>query len=171
MYLFVVDYFSRFVEIVKMTSTTSSNAITHLKTIFSHQVISAALITDNGHHYSSAEWTSCHQHKDFNILKVLIIFSQMDKPNRWLSLDHQTYLALLNYRETALPWHGRSPQNSWWDELSEQMLPNTQCFSVKVALTEEFRGRERKYRDDQKSNYDKYYRTGSLPEFPQNTPV
>ena len=52
-YLLVVDYFSRFVEIEKLTSTTSSSVITHLKAIFSRHGIPATLITDNGPQYSS----------------------------------------------------------------------------------------------------------------------
>ena len=54
-YLLLVDYFSRFVEIEKLTSTTSSNVITHLKAIFLRHGIPATLIIDNGPQYSSEE--------------------------------------------------------------------------------------------------------------------
>ena len=54
-YLLVVDYFSRFVEIQKLTSTTSKNVITVLKSIFARHGIPAALMTDNGPQFISNE--------------------------------------------------------------------------------------------------------------------
>ncbi|XP_060073548.1 uncharacterized protein K02A2.6-like [Ylistrum balloti] len=48
-YLFVVDYFSRFVEIAKLSSTSSEDVIVHLKSIFSRHGIPDVLISDNDH--------------------------------------------------------------------------------------------------------------------------
>ena len=55
MYLLVVDYFSRFVKIQKLTSTTSTNVITVLKSIFARHGIPATLVTDNGPQFISNE--------------------------------------------------------------------------------------------------------------------
>ena len=55
-YLIVVDYYSRFIEIAKLTSTTSQAIISHLKSIFSRYGIPERLISDNGPQYSSAEF-------------------------------------------------------------------------------------------------------------------
>ena len=52
-YLLVVDYYSRFVEIAKRTSTTSTNVITHLKSVFARHGIPQVLISDNGPQYSA----------------------------------------------------------------------------------------------------------------------
>ena len=54
-YLLVVDYFSRFVEIQKLTSTTSISIITVLKSIFARHGIPTTLITDNGPQFISNE--------------------------------------------------------------------------------------------------------------------
>ena len=47
-YLLVVDYYSRFVEVQKLTSTTSTNVIAALKSIFSLHGIPLTFMSDNG---------------------------------------------------------------------------------------------------------------------------
>ena len=54
-YLLVVDYYSRFVEVQKLTSTTSSSIITHLKAIFARFGIPVILVTENGPQFYSLE--------------------------------------------------------------------------------------------------------------------
>ena len=46
-YLLVVDYFSKYVEIQALSSTTSENVVTALKAIFSRHGMSATLVSDN----------------------------------------------------------------------------------------------------------------------------
>ena len=57
-YLLVVDYFSRYVEVANLTSTTAQTVINHLKSIFSRHGIPKRLISDNGPQYSSCEFTN-----------------------------------------------------------------------------------------------------------------
>ena len=47
-YLLVVDYFSRYLEVVKLKSTTLSSIIEKLKSIFSHHGIPETIVSDNG---------------------------------------------------------------------------------------------------------------------------
>ncbi len=54
-YLLVVDFFSRYAEIKKLSSTTSTSAIS-LKGIFSTHEIPEVLRSDNGPQYSSREF-------------------------------------------------------------------------------------------------------------------
>ena len=55
MYLLVVDYYSRFVEVQKLNSTTSTSVITYLKSLFSRFGIPVEMVTDNGPQFSSNE--------------------------------------------------------------------------------------------------------------------
>ena len=59
-YLIVVDYFSRYPEVVKLNSTTSISIINILKSIFARHGIPSKLITDNGPQFSS------HTFKEFS---------------------------------------------------------------------------------------------------------
>ena len=55
-YLLVVDYFSRFPEVIKLTSTSSTSVITMLKAIFSRHVIPEIVCSDNGPQFASSEF-------------------------------------------------------------------------------------------------------------------
>ena len=55
-YLLVVDYFSRYPQVVKLSSTTSNQVIAALKTIFAHHGIPETVRSDNGPQYSSQEF-------------------------------------------------------------------------------------------------------------------
>jgi len=177
-YLLVVEYFSRFVEIEKLISTTSSNVITYLKAIFS--------LHDNPASYSHyREWTSIFLKRDEAVFINLWISIHYSSPHyhqsdgqaeravrtvkSLLTNSSDSYLALLNYRATPLPWCGLSPAELLMGRAVGQMFLNTQVF-FRLYL-KEFREMEKKYRDSQKRNHDKRYRTRSLPELPQITPV
>ena len=54
-YLLLVDYFSRYLEVVKMSSTTSHAVITAMKSIFSCHGLPETLRSDNGPQFSSQE--------------------------------------------------------------------------------------------------------------------
>ena len=58
-YLLLVDYFSRYVEVSKLTSTTANAVITAMKSSFSKYGIPELLITDNGPQYA------CNEFKEF----------------------------------------------------------------------------------------------------------
>ena len=55
MYLLVVDYYSRFMEVQKLNSTTSTSVITHLKSLSARFGIPAEMVTDNGLQFASNE--------------------------------------------------------------------------------------------------------------------
>ena len=57
-YLLVVDYYSRFPEVVKLPSTTAPTVVTALKTIFARYGIPETVFSDNGPQYDSHEMKS-----------------------------------------------------------------------------------------------------------------
>ena len=58
MYLIVADYFSRFVEVLKLTSTTSVAVVKCLKALFAVHGIPAVLMSDNGPQFDSTDMKS-----------------------------------------------------------------------------------------------------------------
>lgn len=116
---------------------------------------------------------------DSNILLVLLIItSQTDKLKKvrmvksLLSNSFDSYLALLNYRATPLPWYSLSPAELLMGRVIRTVVSqHTSAFQPNWPYLKNFRETEKKYRDDRTRNYDKRYRTRSLPELPQNTPV
>ena len=55
-YLIVVDYYSRYIETAKLSSTNSSDVIRHLKSIFARHGIPEVVMSDNGPQYSSDQF-------------------------------------------------------------------------------------------------------------------
>ena len=55
-YLLVSDYFSRYLEVVRLTTATSTSVIRALKMIFSQYGIPEVVRSDNGLQYTSKEF-------------------------------------------------------------------------------------------------------------------
>ena len=69
-YLLTVDYYSRFAEVQKLNSTTSSRVITHLKSIFARFGIPAEMVSDNGPQFSSQEIKEFSENYGFKHIKT-----------------------------------------------------------------------------------------------------
>jgi transposase InsO family protein len=116
-YLLVVDYFSRYMEVQTLSTTTSASIIQALKAIFSRHGIPATVIIDNGPQYSSEAFRFFSQEYNFNHVTSSSHYPQsnglaerMVRTAKALpSKSSDPYLALLAYRSTPLPWCGLSP--------------------------------------------------------------
>lgn len=64
-YLIVVDYYSKFVEMIELYSTTSREVINQLKNIFRRHGIPEIVISDNGPEYSSSAFCEFSKHWNF----------------------------------------------------------------------------------------------------------
>lgn len=120
-FLLCVDYFSKYPEIMRLTSTTSKGVITAMKSNFSTLGIPDIVISDNGPQYVREEFrrfavnwefthlTSSPGHAQSNgqvkkavqIVKMLLKKSQKDAGD--------PYIALLEYRNTPLEGVGLLP--------------------------------------------------------------
>ena len=79
-YLLVVDYYSRYIEIAKLTTTTFTGVINYLKSIFARHGIPQTIVSDNGPQFSSSQFSQFT--KEFHItmsLAVLVICRQMER--------------------------------------------------------------------------------------------
>ena len=56
-YLVVVDYFSRYPEVIQLRSTTSGSVVEALKAIFARHGIPETVVSDNGPQYASEEFS------------------------------------------------------------------------------------------------------------------
>ena len=64
-YLFVVDYFSSYVEIAKLNTVASSDVIIHVKSIFARHGIPETVVSDNGPQYAAQEFVKFAEDQGF----------------------------------------------------------------------------------------------------------
>ena len=179
-YLVVVDYFSRYPEVIQLRSTTSQSVINSLKAIFARHGIPETFRTDNGPQFSSREFTEFATKYQFTHTTSSPHFpSSNGQAERTVqTVKHlikeaeDPFTALLSYRVTPLPWCGRSPAELLMGRKLRSSLPQTKSSLVpQWSYLREFRDANRKFKEQQKRNYDRYHRARSLPEIPDNTDV
>ena len=57
MYLVVIDYFSSYIKVANLTSTTTGHVKEKLKAIFARHGVPETVVTDNGPQFSATEFT------------------------------------------------------------------------------------------------------------------
>ena len=135
-YLLIVDYLSRYFEVVKLPDTKSSTVITYTKSIFSRHGIPAEVVSDNGPQYSSREFQAFAESWEFKhttvsplnpqanglvertvqTIKDLLVKSKKDQ--------RDPYLSLLEYRNTPIDDVG-SPAQLLMNRRLRSRIPQT----------------------------------------------
>ena len=116
-YLAIVDYFSRYPEVIKLTTTTSTGVIKALQSVFSRHGIPEIIRSDNGPQYSSHEFSQFANSYGFSHMTSSPHYPQsngqaertVQTVKRLLKRSKDPYMALLSYRATPLPWCNLSP--------------------------------------------------------------
>ena len=170
-YLLVVDYYSRFIEVAKLSSgTSSSEVVRYLKSIMARHGIPAELVSDNGPQFSAETFTdftkeygithktSSPRHPLGNgeaeraVKKIKSILNKSDDP----------YLGLLAYRTTALP-NGYSPSQLLMGRKLCSTVPQLPThFSPQLPTQTDLRERDQKLKKSQKENFDQRHRVRNL---------
>ena len=176
----MVDYYSRFPEVIKLSSTTSPAVISSLKSLFSRYGIPEILRSDNGPQFDSSDMASFALSYGFYHDPSSPRYPQSNGQaeravqtiKKLLKKSDDPYLSLLTYRSTPLQWCGYSPAELLMGRRLRTTLPQVQQSLVpQWPYLEQFQTQDRKYKQQQKENYDKRHRTSTLPELPDDTPV
>ena len=118
-YIIVVDYYSRFFEIAPLKSTTTENAINHLKSFFCRHGIPEITVSDNEPQFAAATFSKFAEEWGFTNLTSSPHYPQSnDEVERAVKTEkdlivksEDPYLALLS---TDLPhWRMVTPQLSY----------------------------------------------------------
>jgi len=163
-YLLAVDYFSRYIEAIKLIATTSQSIIEGLKSMFLHHGIPETIISDNGPQYSSQKFADFASLYNFCHITSSPHYPQSNRQaeravqilKKLLKASDDPYLALLTYRTTPLPWCNLSPAQllmgcslrSTLPQVEDQCKPQWQYFRS-------FKELNAKFKLNQKMAYDK----------------
>ncbi len=177
-YLLIVDYFSRFIEIAKLSGETSNETIRHMKSIFARHGIPEEVVTDNGPQYSSSlfreladEYTFLHttsspKYSQSNgeaeraVKTVKALLKKTDDP----------YQALLSYRSTPLH-NGYSPAELLMNRRLRTTLPMVpEMLLPSIPDYKSLKEKEHLMKKKQKVNFDAHHAARSLdPLLPGET--
>lgn len=171
-YLLVVDYFSRYIEIARLKSTTSQAIVNHLQSIFARYGIPDTLISDNGPQYASGLFQKFATDYGFRHVTSSPHYPQgngeaeraVQTVKRLIQNAQDPYLALLAYRATPLK-NGYSPAELLMGRKLRTTLPeNPKNFLPQWPDLGEVREREKQDRMTLKVNFDEKHRARPQPK-------
>ena len=170
-YLLVVDYYSRFIEVSPLASTTSQSIIASLKTIFSRFGIPETFISDNGPNYASKDFVNFAKDYGFTHVTSSPLYAQangeaeraVQTVKRLFDKCPDPHLALLAYRSTPLE-QGYSPAQLLMSRNLRTTVPVHPCkLKPEVIAPERLSKKDSELKQRQKENYDSRHRVHDLP--------
>ena len=179
-YIIVVDYLSRYIEILKLTTTTSSSIIVAMKSIFSRHGIPNVVVSDNGPQYASKEFTQFAESYGFNHQTSSPYHPQGNgeaeravRTVKSLLKDcSDPQLALLSYRSTPLPFCDYSPAQLLMGRRLRSSIPTlAQALAPNWPDLNKFREMDEQYKQKLKKQYDRRHRVRELPVLDDQVPV
>ena len=170
-YLVIVDYYSRYVELLRMSSTTAPSVLAQFKSVFARFGFPDELVSDNGPPFNSAEFASWLQshgvrhrtsspgHPQGNGLAERTVQSLKS----FLRKNADPYIALLSYRSSPLE-SGFSPAELLMGRRLRTDVPVTleqrRPYLVNAEL---FSERQEKIKQRQASNYNARHHARAAP--------
>ena len=174
-YLLVVDYYLRYIEIAKLTRSTTTEVVTHLKSIFARHGIPEVLISDNGPQYASREFSEFASDYEFRHITSSPYHPQgngeaeraVGTIKSLLKKGGDPYQALLAYRSTPLKI-GYSPSQLLMGRVLRTTVPTTrEQRKPKIPNLKAIRDRDHKQKERQKKDFDSRHRAREwLPLLP-----
>ena len=160
-YLLLVDYFSRYIEIAKLTSTTSAAIVNHMKSIFARHGIPDTLRSDNGPQYASETFAKFADEYGFTHITSSPKYSQsngeaekaVQTVKNLIRKSDDPYIALMTYRATPLK-NGYSPAELLMGRKIRTKLP---VIPSELSPTWDYIPKVKKIEQSNKQKQETYY--------------
>ena len=170
-YLLVVDYYSRFIEIAKLSTLTSEEVVQYCKSIFARHGIPEEVITDNGPQFVAQRFADFAQEYHFQHITSSPYYPRSNGEaeravgtiKSLLRKESDPYQALLAYRVTPLS-NGYSPCQLLMGRMLRSTLPSTrEARKPSTPNRDSVTDKEERQRKKQEENYNRRYRARELP--------
>lgn len=171
-FLLIVDYYSRYIEIAKLSQTTAEEVILHTKSIFARHGIPEIVFSDNGPQYTAEVFEKFASDYQFEHETSSPYFPQSNGEaeravktvKEMLTKSKDPYLAMLSYRTTPIQGGAYSPAELLMSRKLRTAIPSTRKQRIpKVPDAGEVRARDKMTKDRQKRNFDKHHGARELP--------
>ena len=169
-YLLVVSYYSRYIEVSPLASTTSQSIIASLTTIFSRFGVPETFISDNGPNYTSKDFVNFAKDYGFTHVMSSPLYAQANGEAEWavqtvkrlFDKCSDPHLALLTYRSTPLK-QGYSTTQLMSRNLRTTVPVHPCKLKPEVIAPERLSKKDSELKQRQKENNDSRHRVHDLP--------
>ena len=171
-YLLVVDYFSRYPEIKRLTATNTSDIVKAMNARFR---IPETVLGDNSQQYASQEFKEFAKSYGFNHVTSSPLYPQSNGQaeravktvKHLLKLADDPEMAMLTYRSTPFSWCGLSPAELLMRRRLRTNIPLRPSQLIPHwKFLEGFRQDNEHFKRQQKRNFDQRHGVRHLPELP-----
>ena len=166
-YVVISDYYSKFFEISKLTGTSASSTIKHIKTHFAIYGILEEVISDNGPQFASAEFekfakdfefkhtTSSPRYPQSNGLAERTVQTIKSILKKSLQDKSDPNLALLHLRNIPIDGIGKSPVQLVMGRRTRTLLPTSPKLLQPLYNTDKIQSELYHRQEKQKKYYDR----------------
>ena len=178
-YLLVIDYYSRFVEIALLSSTTSPAVVNRIKSIFARYGIPESVMSDNGPQFASEAFQQFAREYQFLHVTSSPGFPQANGEAEravqtikfLLEKNDDPHMALLSYRATPLH-NGYSPAELLMGRKLRTTVPIIpEQLKPKLPDLAALKDTEQRARNKMKQDHDTHHRVRSLSVLSPGTKV
>ena len=137
-YLLIVDYFSRYPEVIQLTSTTSAAVVKVMKSIFSRNGVPEVVRSDNGPQFSAEEFAKFASSYGFQHVSSNPRYAQSNGQvecmvrtvKKMILKPDDPYLAIISYWSTPHPWCNLSPGELLMGRRIRTILQTNSCYHL-----------------------------------------
>ena len=178
-YLVMCDYYSRWIEVLALTSTTSTAVICRMKDVFARFGVPADVVSDNGPQFVSAEFEEFATRYVFNhITSSPYLPSSNGEAERAVQTAKQMlsqkdpWLALMVYRDTPITATGASPSQLMMGRHLRTTLPVPSSTLEPVWPDREtILAKDQRYKAATSATHDQHYGAKPLQPLALGEPV
>jgi transposase InsO family protein len=178
-YLVLIDYYSRYLEILFLSSLTSHEVIVKFKSMFAQHGIPETLVTDNGRQFTSGDFQKFSKEWNFQHITSSPYYAQSNgeaeravQEAKKILKQTDPFLALMTYRATPTTATGFSPAELAMGRKIRTIIPTLpSSLEPKIIKRTVFQGKEEERKSANEYYFNRRHGSRNLSELEPGTKV